>query len=86
MPDSSSRKKNSYQPIHEVSRKPVKLDSPRWLAPTMVTLLVVGLLYIVVFYVAGNQIPFMVSLGNLGNVGIGFSLMAVGFILATKWR
>ncbi|MEN9711420.1 MAG: hypothetical protein RL441_1412, partial [Actinomycetota bacterium] len=46
MPDSSSRKKKSYQPIHEVSRKPVKLDSPRWLAPTMVTLMVVGLLYI----------------------------------------
>lgn len=86
MPDSSSRKKKSYQPIHEVSRKPVKLDSPRWLAPTMVTLLVVGLLYIVVFYVAGTQIPFMVSLGNIGNVGIGFSLMAVGFALATRWR
>ena len=86
MPDSSRRKKDKYNPIHEVSRKPVKLDSPRWLAPAMVTLLVLGLLYIVVFYVAGNQIPFMVSLGNLGNVAIGFSMMAVGFFLATKWR
>jgi predicted anti-sigma-YlaC factor YlaD len=86
MPDSSRRKKKAYQPIHEVSRKPVKLDSPRWLVPTMVTLLIVGLLYIVVFYVAGNQIPFMVSIGNLANIGIGFSLMAIGFFLSTKWR
>ena len=52
----------------------------------MVTLLVLGLLYIVVFYVAGNQIGFMVTIGNLGNVLIGFSMMAVGFFLATKWR
>jgi hypothetical protein len=51
-----------------------------------VTLLIVGLLYIVVFYIAGNEIPFMVSLGNLGNVGIGFGLMSAGFILSTRWR
>ena len=86
MPESKRRKQESYTPMREVSRKPVKLDSPRWLAPTMVTLMIVGLLYIVVFYVAGNQIPFMVTLGNLGNVLIGFSLMAIGFIMATKWR
>lgn len=86
MPESKRRKQDEYTPVREVSRKPVKLDSPRWLAPTMVTLMIVGLLYIVVFYVAGNQIPFMVSLGNLWNVIIGFSLMAVGFFMATKWR
>lgn len=52
----------------------------------MVTLLIVGLLYIVVFYIAGNEIPFMASLGNLANVGIGFGLMSAGFILSTRWR
>lgn len=86
MPESKRRKRTDYTPVHEVSRKPIKLDSPRWLAPAMVTLLVLGLLYIVVFYVAGNQIGFMVTIGNLGNVLIGFSMMAVGFFLATKWR
>ncbi len=87
MPESKRRKQdNSYTPIREVSRKPIKLDSPRWLAPAMVALLILGLLYIVVFYVAGNQIPFMVTIGNLGNVLIGFTMMAVGFFLATKWR
>jgi len=86
MPISKRRKKDEYTPISVVSREPVRLDSPRWLAPTMVTLLIVGLLYVVVFYVAGADIPFMAKLGNLGNVGIGFGLMAAGFGLSTRWR
>jgi hypothetical protein len=86
MPVSKRRDKHEYTPVSSVSREPVKLDSPRWLAPTMVTLMVLGLLYIVVFYIAGTEIAFMRSLGNLGNVGIGFGLMSVGFFLATRWR
>lgn len=89
MPVSKRRKKDNYAPIagsEGVSREPVNFDSPRWLAPTMVTFMIVGLLWVVVFYIAGNDIPFMANLGNLGNVGIGFGLMSVGFIMSTKWR
>ncbi|MEY3408187.1 MAG: hypothetical protein RL038_1248, partial [Actinomycetota bacterium] len=56
------------------------------LAPTMVTFLVLGLLWVVVFYVAGNEISFMRNLGNLPNVGIGFGLMSIGFALSTRWK
>ena len=90
MPESRSRKKPAYKPIadikREVSREPVRLESPRWLAPTMVTLMIVGLLYVVVFYIAGNSIPVMKDLTNLENVGIGFGLMSIGFYLATRWK
>lgn len=86
MPVSKRRDKHEYTPVTQVSREPVNLDSPAWLAPTMVTLMILGLLYIVVFYIAGNDIAFMRNLGNLGNVGIGFGLMSVGFFLATRWR
>jgi len=88
MPVAKRRKKTEYVPKSElkVSREPVRLDSPRWLVPTMVTLLVSGLLYIVVYYIAGDKIAFMAKLGNLPNVGIGFGLMAAGFVLSTRWR
>jgi hypothetical protein len=86
MPVSKRRDKHIETPTSSASRVPVNLDSPRWLAPLMVTLLIVGLLDIVVFYIAGNEIPFMASLGNLANVGIGFGLMSAGFILSTRWR
>lgn len=90
MPESRSRKKAVYKPIdeikREVSRTPIKLESPRWLAPTFVTLMLVGLLYVVVYYIAGSYIPVMKNLNNLENVGIGFGLMGVGFYLSTRWR
>lgn len=96
MPESKKRKQASYKPIAELKKdadhKPVRLDSPRWLAPAMVAFLVIGLLYVVVFYIQASAddftIAFMANLpgGNLSNVGIGFGLMGVGFFLSTKWK
>jgi len=66
-------------------RKVARLGSPRWLAPLMIICFIVGLLYIVVFYIAGTQIPVMRDLGNLVNIAIGFGFIIVGFFLSTKW-
>lgn len=100
MPESSRRKKTVYKPIaevqreaqREVSREPVRFESPRWLAPTMSGLFIVGLLYVVVFYIQASASDFSIAFmeqmpgGNLTNVGIGFGLMGAGFVLATRWR
>jgi membrane protein DedA with SNARE-associated domain len=67
-------------------RKVAKLGSPRWLAPTMVACFLIGLVYIVLFYLAGPNIPIMRDLSALVNVGIGFAFIVVGFILSTKWH
>jgi hypothetical protein len=89
MPISKRRKKDGIVPSEaevSVSREPVNFDSPRWLAPAMVGFMVVGLLWVVTFYIAGNQIPVMQDLSNLENVGIGFGLMSIGFALSTRWK
>jgi hypothetical protein len=52
----------------------------------MVAMFILGLLWIVVFYLIGSQVPFMSDLGNLTNVLIGFALIGVGFALATRWK
>lgn len=57
----------------------------RWVAPTMVTLLVLGLVWIVVYYIAGNDIPLVQDLGGW-NLVIGMGLITGGFIAATKWK
>jgi hypothetical protein len=67
-------------------RKIARLGSPRWLAPLMVACFIIGLVYIVVFYIAGAQIPIMRDLSNLVNIGIGFGFIIVGFFLSTKWQ
>lgn len=91
MPVSKLRKKKHQQHAagHGASgdlHTPVNLDSKPWLAPVMVALMVIGLLWIVTFYLAGDQIGFMQSLGNLWNVAIGFVLIGTGFAMSTRWR
>lgn len=88
MPVSKKRKKDlGYQaPPTMGEHKIAKLGSPRWLAPTMVGCFIVGLLYIVVFYIAGPSIPIMQNLANIVNVAIGFGFIIVGFFLSTKWQ
>ena len=88
MPESKGRKKDVYTPPPpgKRERKVARLGSPGWLAPTMVALFVIGLTYIVVYYIAGSQIPVMKDLSPLVNVGIGFVFIAGGFGLATRWH
>jgi hypothetical protein len=88
MPESKGRKREvGYQgPAAPGERRMARIGSPSWLAPTMVACFVLGMLYIVVFYIAGSQIPVMKDLSPLINVGIGFGFIIVGFVLATRWR
>ena len=83
MPESKSRKEFAYQPPPKKTPGPPRLQN--WVAPTMVTLLVVGLVWIVVYYVAGDRIPFMVSLGAW-NFAIGFGAMVAGLVMSMRWR
>lgn len=82
MPESSSRKKDTYTP--PPNRKAVQIGSPRWVAPLMVGFFVLGLLWIVVYYIAPDA-PFLSDL-SYWNVVIGFVLIGCGFVVSTKWK
>lgn len=91
MPKSKVRKKSVYTPPSDVldaraSRAArATAPSPRWYAPVMVAFMLAGLLWIVVYYVAGDRIPFMVSL-NAWNFAIGFGAMVLGLVMSMRWR
>ncbi|MEY2597213.1 MAG: hypothetical protein RLZZ194_784 [Actinomycetota bacterium] len=89
MPKSKLRKKvqatrayKSEHPSEETFEGPA--ESPNWLAPTMVTSFLIGLLWIVIFYVSQTLYP----IPNIGswNMLIGFGFIGIGFGLATRWR
>ena len=68
MPESKGRKKTPYTPPpSKGERKVAKIGSPGWLAPAMIACFVIGLVYIVIYYVAGSQIPIMNSIGGAAN-------------------
>ena len=90
MPKSKVRKKSVYTPPEGVlqsrSTQPrAAQPSPRWYAPVMVGLMLIGLLWIVVYYVAGERIPVMVSL-SAWNFAIGFGAMVAGLVMSMRWR
>ena len=58
--------------------------TPRWWVPTMLTVMVVGLLWIVVFYLSANRYP-LPQIGSW-NLAVGFGLIVVGFAMTTRWR
>jgi hypothetical protein len=86
VPESRSRKKAKQQAQpSSPSREPRRIGGGRWVLPVMLTLLIVGLLWIVVFYLAGSEIPGMESLGYW-NLAIGMGMILLGLITAMKWE
>ena len=91
MPKSKLRKKVQKQHAQQEQAHAVEVTNLReelvnvfWLAPVMVASFIIGLIWIVIFYVSQTLYP----IPGIGawNMIIGFSFIAVGFSLATKWR
>lgn len=69
-------------------RTPVKLNATgtsRWYIVAMLGLMILGLLWIVVNYIAGSDIPLMRDL-NAWNYLIGFGLLIVGLLMTMGWK
>jgi hypothetical protein len=79
------KKKDTYAPPDK--RQPQKIDmraGARWVAPLMLALFVIGLAWIVVYYVTQTDLP-VESLGDW-NLVVGFGFIALGFVVSTQWK
>lgn len=70
----SQRKQDTAEPA----------SSPHWWAPTMVTLMVLGLASLVSTYLFTGDAP-VPGLGNW-NLAIGLGVALSGFLMTMKWR
>ncbi len=86
MPKSRIRKKADYTPPPEKAVTTFKMKSGRttWVAPLMLALFLIGLAWIVVFYVTTGSLP-IEAIGNW-NIVIGFGFIAGGFVVSTQWK
>jgi hypothetical protein len=94
MPKSKVRKKADYTPPKqkpsERQARAAGPSSPIYVG-IMLGLMVVGLIWLVVNYLAGDKIGFMVALGGDGNgfnynFLVGFGMIIVGLLMTMKWR
>ncbi|GAA1857373.1 cell division protein CrgA [Microbacterium koreense] len=59
--------------------------NPVWFKPIMIGLMLVGLVWVLVFYLSGsNQLP----IPGIGawNLAVGFGIAFIGFLMTTRWR
>lgn len=87
MPKSKVRKKSTFNST-AVSRTPVKVKagpSSIWFVAFFLTLMVVGLVWLMTFQLAAQHIPWMLELGPW-NYAIAFAFMITGLLLTMKWH
>ncbi|MEU4245106.1 cell division protein CrgA [Actinoplanes sp. NPDC026619] len=88
MPKSQVRKKKVYTPPTDIrpaaaaaaSRKP----SPVWLPITAVALIVVGIAWLVVYYLSSQRWP--VESWSYWNLAVGFGCMVASLGILSRWR
>jgi hypothetical protein len=85
VPESKPRKKKTVAPQADAPVAKPK-ESPRWLAPVMVGLMVLGLAWIVTFYLTSSGLGLPIPPLGQWNLAVGFGLIIVGFGLTTRWR
>ncbi|MGB7817793.1 MAG: cell division protein CrgA [Ornithinibacter sp.] len=83
MPESKGRPKPAYTPPRTAQKD--QGPNPRWFVPVMLGLMVIGLLWVVTYYISGvHQYPLPGI--ERWNLGVGFGLMLAGFLMTTRWR
>lgn len=58
--------------------------NPVWFKPVMFGFMLIGLAWIIVFYVSQGTLP-IADLASW-NILIGFGIAFIGFLMTTKWR
>jgi len=58
--------------------------NPVWFKPVMFGFMLVGLVWILVYYVSQSSWP-IPTIGPW-NIMVGFGIMFIGFLMTTRWR
>lgn len=86
MPESKSRKKKVVRPEPAAVPAAKAEGNPRWLVPVMLGLMLLGLAWIVVYYLTSSNLGLPIPALKQWNLAVGFALIIAGFGLTTRWR
>lgn len=79
-----ARSKTRTKPAASEPTKSDDAPNPVWFKPVMFGFMLIGLAWIIVYYVSQNSWP-IPPLGA-GNILVGFGIMFIGFLMTTRWR
>ena len=83
MPESKPRKRTA-RAVQQPSAAQAYKPNPVWFKPVMFGLMIIGLLWIITFYISQGSLP--VQSWASWNIVAGFGIAIVGFLMTTRWR
>ena len=83
MPESKPRKRTA-RVAPQTSAAEAYKPNPDWFKPVMFGLMIIGLLWIITFYITEGAFPVQ-AWGSM-NIVAGFGIAIIGFLMTTRWR
>ncbi|UCR88231.1 cell division protein CrgA [Mycetocola spongiae] len=77
-------KTNKNRPVQGTENSGEPAPNAVWFKPVMFGFMLIGLVWIIVFYLSQGTLP-VPSLGSW-NILVGFGIAFVGFLMTTQWR
>jgi len=87
VPKSRVRKKKVYTPptdVRPAGGAKKKKPSPRWVPVLAVALIVIGIGYLVVYYMSEGKLP--IEKIDYWNLAVGFGMLVGSLAVLTQWR
>ncbi|PJI91057.1 cell division protein CrgA [Luteimicrobium subarcticum] len=84
MPESKRRKK-AHHDAPAISHK-ADAANPQWFAPVVFGLMIMGLVWVVLFYLTSGKADLPIPAIGRWNLAVGFALMLTGFGMLTRWK
>lgn len=60
--------------------------NPVWFKPVMFGFMLLGLVWIVLYYVTASTLALPIPQLGQNNIFVGFGLILIGFLMTTRWR
>ncbi len=79
-----ARPNTRIKPADNEKPKDENAPNPVWFKPVMFGFMLLGLAWILVFYISQNSLP--IPELKAGNILVGFGIMFIGFLMTTRWR
>lgn len=77
-------KTKSTQATPSAQRSGEQAPNPVWFKPVMFGFMLLGLAWIIVFYVSQGAFP--IAALESWNIVVGFGIAFIGFLMTTRWR
>jgi hypothetical protein len=83
VPESRTRRK-ARKKADQANKYGAEKPLPGWYKPVMFGLMILGLLWIMTYYISQGLLPIVMAGG--WNIVAGFGIAMVGFFMTTRWR